>query len=196
MLERIKDFIKRHKKILLIILALLLIIFMIFFSRKTPNVSTEPVVQEKLTPGEDLISKGTVKASNLTDREKQSADISTTARTFTELYGTYSNQSNFLNIESVLPLLSAKYRSEMQNFLNKSRATYIQGEVYQGVTTSVLNVKVDSLDVNAGTGVVVVKTQRQESEGDRSNYTLKYQDIRITLIKFNNNWLVDNAEWL
>jgi len=191
-MSRIKEFLKKHKKIILILLAIILIIIVGFFSISKPK---ETVKTTSSILGSKLAEQPTIIKGSLTKEDKESSSASIIAKTFTEIYGSYSNQSNYSNTESVLPLLSASYKVEMSAFLKKSRATYIPASIYNGVTTVVINTKVESLNETSGLATILLKTQRKESTGTQANYTIKYQDIRLKLVKESDKWLIDSASW-
>jgi len=192
MLEHIKDFFRKYKKLILIILAIILLLIIIIFSipqkQETETTPTSTIRGSQLE--QPTIVKGTITKE---DKEKSSASV--VAKTFTEIYGSYSNQSNYLNLENSLSLLSASFKSEIQSLLTKSRASYASGASYEGVTTVVINITVESLDETTGKATLLLKTQRKESKGTQANFTIKYQDIRLNLVKESSVWLIDGANW-
>jgi hypothetical protein len=186
MLERIKFFLSNNKKIILIGAAVLLIIFFVIFS--IPAKKTEKPAEPAKVPGQ--------KKTELTEEDKAKSAISILGKNFAEIYGSYSNQGNYSNIESVLPLSSSKYRIELAQALNNYRASYQPGAKYEGVTTAAMSNALESLDLKTGVASLLVKTQRKFSKDTQSNYTIKYQDIRLDLVKEGELWLVNNAKWL
>ena len=190
----IKEFFRKHKKSILIGLAIILILLIVFFT--IPWEQKEEEAVKSPIRGAELAEQPTIVKGSITKKEAEQSSASIVAKNFTEIYGSYSNQSNYANIESSLPLLSASFKTQMSSLLTTSRASYTPASEYQGVTTIVISTTITEMDEAKGTALVLVKTQRKESVGTQANYTVKYQDIRLTLVKEGGVWLVDSAEWL
>lgn len=201
MFDRIKYFFQKYKRLLLLIAGILIIILIIIFSipwgqlfGKKKEAAPTPAAA---VPGKELATQAAaIQKKELTAEDKATASVAVVAKNFTEIYGSYSNQSDYSNLEAVLPLLSSRYRAEIAATLNNLRASYKPGATYEGTTTLVVGSATESLNDVAGTATVLVKTQRKISQGTQASYTVKYQDIRLNLIKEAGNWLVDNAKWL
>ena len=85
----------------------------------------------------------------------------------------------------------------MQSWADKYIATNRQADysgVYQGVTTHAISSETIDFDNAKGKADFLVHTQRVTQNNDVKP-VVTYQDITITFIKQNNNWLVDNAVW-
>ncbi|MFA5134126.1 MAG: hypothetical protein WC459_04975 [Patescibacteria group bacterium] len=195
MLERLKYFFSNYKKPILIVGSIILLAFFIIFS--IPKKKETPPPETKL-PGEEIVAAlSEVKKTELTEEEKEKNKIEIAGKSFAEFYGSYSNQSNYSNLESVLPLLTAGYKAEMSQALEGYRASYVPGEKYEGTTTKAMSLPVfESFDIKSGTATLVVKTQRRISKDTQANYTTKNQDIRLDFVKEGSLWLVDSAKWM
>ena len=194
MLAKLKEFLKKYKRLILIILAILLILIIGFFSLPAPK---KEVTSEKTIPGAALVQTAATVTTEASATEKAKSSITVVAKNFAEVYGSYSNQSNYENIETAMLLAAAKYKSALASLLSRYRASYQPAANYEGVTTTVISQpEVESLDETSGKAVVLVKTQRKESAGMQANYTIKYQNIRISLIKEKGDWVVDGSSWL
>lgn len=191
MLDRLKEFFKKYKKAILLIVAILLILVIIFFVLPAPK---QKVVSEKTIPGAGLVETAAAPAE-VSAEDKAKANIAVVAKNFAEIYGSYSNQSNYSNLEGALLLASASYRDALSTTLNQYRLSYQPAVEYQGVTTIAINALVESFNETTGKAVVTVKTQRKESSGMQSNYAVKYQDMRLSLVKEGGFWKVDGASW-
>lgn len=194
MLEKIKYFFSNNKKIILIAAAVLLIIVIVIFS--IPKKKPEKTVEPAKVPGQEIAAAPSIKKTELTDADKAASAISILGKNFAQIYGSYSNQSNYSNIESALPLASSKYRAELQQTLNNFRASYQPGAKYEGITTVAMSDMLENLDLKSGIASIVVKTQRKISTGTQTNYTIRYQDIRLEIVKEGDAWLVNSAKWL
>lgn len=196
MLDRLKEFIGKYKRWILIIAAVLLLGIIIFFSIPRGEKKQEAAVAPQATvTGQEIAESAPVVPMEATLAQKSESNMSAAAKSFVEIYGTYSNQSNYVNIEAVLPLASSRYRAELASTLQNFRASYRPGASYEGTTTVVLSKNMEKFNDAAGTATVLLKTQKQVSAGAQSNYTIKYQDIRVDLVKEGDQWLVDGAKW-
>lgn len=200
----------RRNKIIITVLAsaivalLILVILLWFLNRNGAGVGTESPnvnvgIQVPVTlPGAS--SADSLQPSAPAEEQNLEADIKAIASTFVERYGSYSNQSNFENLLSARSLMTIKFRAEVDSFVrqqdgfNPSDVTL--GAVYEGVTTNVINVKIEELDEDLGEATALVKTQRIASKVDSSNPRPYYQDIRITLEENSDGWKIDSAQWL
>lgn len=198
MFDRIKYFFINNKKLLLIILAVILILIIAFFTIPWGQLGKKKApapAPQALVPGKELVQNAPVVPTEATPEQKSESNILAAASSFAEIYGTYSNQSNYANIENVLPLASSQYRQELSASLSGLRASYKPGAAYEGTTTVVVNKTVEALNDAAGTATVLLQTQRKISQGTQANYTIKYQGLRLDLVKEGDSWLVDNAKW-
>lgn len=194
MFERIKQFFQRNKKIILIGLGIVLVLFIIIFS--IPGKKSQEIISTSTIRGVDIAEQPTIVKGEITKSDKEISSIKTVAKIFVEIYGSYSNQSNYANLEAALPLASISYKNEIQSLLKSKRASYQPGEVYEGVTTVVLNTVTEYLDEDKGMSTLLVKTQKKESQTTQANYKIKYQDIRLSLVKESGIWKVSKAEWI
>lgn len=121
------------------------------------------------------------------------ANLMKTAESFAARLGSYSNQSNFGNISQLKLYMTASMQSWADKYIAANQKTDYSG-VYQGVTTQAISAEIKNFDDAKGQADVLVHTQKITQSGSGSPVT-SYQDITITLIKQNNNWLVDNAVW-
>lgn len=111
-------------------------------------------------------------------------------RSFTERYGSFSNQNEFENLERLMIYMTAKLQKET-NQLIESQAG-VDNSVYYGVTTAVVSLSLEKLEGERA--VVMVSTRRRESkEGSSAN--VFSQTARMVLVKEGGEWLVDKFEW-
>jgi len=117
------------------------------------------------------------------------------ARSFVERYGSYSNQSDFENIEVLYPFMTDRMRAAAEASTAANRANRVPGSAdsYTGITTKALAIKVRSQTVSAAQ--VQVSTQRIESNIKTSSPRVYYQDIILTFEYKGGEWKVDEAEW-
>lgn len=181
---------------MLIIAAVLLVVIILFFSIPRRSQETPAPLPQASVAGQELVENAPPVPIEATPAQKSESNMLAAAKSFVEIYGTYSNQSNYLNIETALSLASSRYRAELAALLNNFRASYKPGAVYEGTTAVVVNRIIETFNDAAGTATVLLKTQKQESKGAQSSYTIKYQDIRVDLVREGDSWLVDGAKWI
>ena len=114
------------------------------------------------------------------------------ARMFLERYGSYSNQSNFENLEDLYPFMTARLRAAEEARVLKMRAALPAGAEYAGVSTKVVSVtllRADSISAQ-------VRAQTQRREQSANGQRTFYQAAELTLLKAGEAWKVDGVEWL
>lgn len=121
------------------------------------------------------------------------AGVEAVARSFTERYGSYSNQSNFQNIEDLYPFMTASMRVSAEAFVAGERARQSSDALsYSGITTKVLNVKV--LSQSATDARLVLTTQRTESKTGVAP-RVYYQDAELVMKYARSQWNAGALVW-
>lgn len=120
----------------------------------------------------------------------QVQSVMAVARTFAERYGSYSSDSNFINLTELEPLSTSQLTAELERL--KAAADFSQG--FYGVSSKTLKVELAELDEAGGTAEVKVNLQREEVKQNNQPF-IYYQDIVLSLIKSGDNWLINQAEW-
>lgn len=142
--------------------------------------SSAPIPKEPLGPVKDA---------------KIEANMKAIASTFAERWGSYSNEGNFSNVETMGNLITIKMRAYLNSLKVQPNTASSTQQVYYGITTKALSVVIKDYDETIGQANVVVTTQRQEAKVNTVNLSTYYQDLNIKLVKSNNIWQVDFAEW-
>ena len=144
------------------------------------SVATVPVVVKKNVPpaSSDTIAQTTLESE---------------AKSFAERLGSYSNQSNFANITDLKLQMTTSMQAWADKYISTNQQAAYSGH-YQGVTTHAISDEVKNFNATAGQAEILVHTQKISTNATSSPVTT-YQDITITFVKQNNNWLVDNAAW-
>lgn len=199
-------------KITLIIFFGLVIIFGLvwyfFFNQgqeaQVNDILNQPTSNNQASlPANNEVTGNNVNVSNpigttpaVSSAEKTKDTLSKMAGSFTERFGSYSNQSNYTNFEDLYDFMTSDMRSWAQNMVaelrDKNTAT---ADLYYGLTTKSLSSKVTSFDEASGQAEVLVKTQRREATGTTSNARIYYQDMIIKMVNENGIWKVDGAFW-
>lgn len=128
--------------------------------------------------------------------DKTQDTLVTLAVPFVERFGTYSNQSNFDNLTSLLPFMTPAMQSWAQEKIDKAQKEAFN-PLYTGTTTKALSYSITSVSDGAfeGSAEIKVETQRKESVGSPANAKVYNQDIIVKLVKRGDVWLIDSATW-
>ncbi|TSC55583.1 MAG: hypothetical protein G01um101418_838 [Parcubacteria group bacterium Gr01-1014_18] len=118
-----------------------------------------------------------------------------TARVFVERYGSYSNASNFQNIEDVLYLATDSMRAFLERTLEQYRAGAVAGAEYSGMSTVVLSWDELTEESSENRHMFRVHTQRSKSIGSLDNVSSFYQDSKVVVLRQEAVWKVDSAYW-
>ncbi|MBI4098476.1 MAG: hypothetical protein HY437_00390 [Candidatus Magasanikbacteria bacterium] len=169
--------------VLSMVVVIVVVIFVVRFARRG-DLGGEAV---KPTPAQitGTSSDGVVVPPK--DFDKQA--VESLARLFVERIGSYSNQSNFQNLDDVAGLMTPRARTWADG-LKKTQDT---SAGYRGVTTKALTA--ETIDWKPReTARVRIATQRQE-ERDSAAPQLQYQDAEVRLVFQDDSWLVDEIVW-
>lgn len=117
------------------------------------------------------------------------------AVSFAERYGSFSNQSDFGNLESVLPYMTASFQGRTNFFITAERTKHRDTSVYYALTTRNSKVTTVTFDAEGTDAVFLVVASRSEAIGSPVNVRHYEESLRVTLKKESGVWRVDNAVW-
>jgi len=128
-------------------------------------------------------------------REWNEDDFKQIARPFAERFGSYSNQSDYGNIEDLRRMMSSSMKEWADDHVaNLRNNVKYSGEFYGIITRAFLEPQINNFDPSLGQVEVLVSTQREETSS-LSQPKIFDQKIKITFIKESGEWLVDKAVW-
>lgn len=113
-------------------------------------------------------------------------------RSFTERYGSFSNQNEFENLNRLLTYMTPRLQQSTQEFMASQALKQSSKDPYYGVTTDVVTITIQSQEDKRA--VVLVDTRRRESR-EGQNTTVYSQSAKMVLVKQQGEWLVDKFEW-
>ncbi|MEK7105321.1 MAG: hypothetical protein AAB865_01405 [Patescibacteria group bacterium] len=177
---------------ILVIIAIILILF--FWPRDNQTPTPTPTANQQTNTAVTNTAP-TTPPRIITPEEKAEASAATVAKIFVERFGSYSSESEAVNLEDLLPLATASYALDLQQQIDRLRAAGPSADYY-GVSTRVISTTSVSLDEPAGRATFDVVTQREEARGSVGNTSVRYQTIQIQLKEIEEAWLVDGASWL
>lgn len=169
-----------------VLVALAILLFVLFTrnDEETPTGTDTPVVRDAApviphVDPEDIPEQHVVSAT-------------TVGRIFVERFGSFSSESRYENIDDVMTLATDKLQSRLEDLAETVRRE--QGGDYYGVSTRIITVKAEvTTETNAR---LLITTQREEAIANPGNTSVRYQDIRVELVKEGDHWLVDAFTWL
>lgn len=186
----------RRNKIIIVVAAVLVALLIIFglvwwLGGRGP---VTPATNQAGEP-ERLPVTSVNKPPSLVKAPDVEASLKAVASTFTERFGSYSNQGSFGNLEDLRGLLTVKMRGTIDSLIAEQRAKIVDSSTYYGITTQALVVTITSFDESLGRAAVTVNTQRSESKGSTVNPRIFYQKIDLKLAKVSDSWKIDEAVW-
>lgn len=190
---------KRNKIIIfsgIIFVVILLIILIIWLtSRDQQEPLTPPADPSKINIPVVLPQSSAVKTSPAVPPSEASlaASLKSTAMSFTERFGSYSNEGNFNNLNDLRAVMTLKMNAWVDNYIASQQSA--KNESYYGVTTIAISSKIVTLSKELGQADILVSTQRQATKGSTINPRVTYQDLEIELVNTNDGWKVDSAQW-
>jgi uncharacterized protein YpmS len=129
------------------------------------------------------------------NREWDEDDFRQIARPFAERFGSYSNQSDYRNIDDLKIFMTEKMKDWADDYVRGLReSSPIEQEFYGVTTKSLLEPQILSFDLAGSKVEVSLTVQREEIffSGEKNIFS---QDIKIVFVKQNGEWLVDGAFW-
>ena len=123
-------------------------------------------------------------------------DLMRMAGSFTERFGSYSNQSNFSNIVDLKIFMSKRMKKWADTFIANELQKGTVNDIYYGIVTKAVAHEVLELDDYVGEASILVKTRRREATSSTSNVSQVFdQSIIINFVKELGAWKVDSANW-
>lgn len=140
-----------------------------------------------------LIAVETPVVSPLPEKEKQAFSAQSLALAFVERFGSFSNQSNFLNFKELFSTMTETMSVWVEKtYLPKLKKEYPAAGFFYSISTKtgtaeIIEQKDDSMKIK----ITAVRKETREGKGEQEFL----QDIILELKKKNNNWLIDGAYW-
>ena len=191
--------------VIVIVIIIVIILLLSFFRSgpvEGPDITNQPLTNTGLPevgPGEPLGISVPLSIVNppevKTTAEKRETDLVRMAMPFVERFGSYSNHSNYKNIEELMIYMSKDMKAWAEDHIKKNRSSKQDTSIYFGLTTEALSAQVENFDNEVGSAKIKVSSQRKESSGSASNAKLYYQDILVSFVRESGAWKVDSAYW-
>lgn len=117
------------------------------------------------------------------------------ASSFAERYGSYSNQTDYDNLESLLVFMTTSFATTTKTYVAAERAKHRDTSIYYGISTRATAVKTQSLEEPRGEAAFLVSTFRKETIGAAGNVTSFQEDALINFEREAGVWRVDRVIW-
>ncbi len=200
---------KKQLIIMLSIVGVLLIVVGFLMLRPSPPKETSIIPPLSVRGGEVGLLEGNnspqpsltlregekEKANSLkaaTPEQQDAAAVSALARSFAELFGTYSSERGaFYGVP-----LSSLSTSSFQDWFKTSWpkvAAGIVGKTYQSFTARALSVKLVTHDPVSGKANAEVMIQQEQVVGQARS--VQYRTLVVEAVRQNKQWLIDRASW-
>lgn len=124
-----------------------------------------------------------------------SVTVGRLAMSFVERYGSYSNQSDYGNLENLYPFMTEAFATATKAFILGERRKGADTSIYFGVTTHAVSFTVGGFDEKLGTASFTVATTRQESVGAGSNKRQYDQNALVTMANIGGAWKISGLTW-
>ncbi|MFH1236521.1 MAG: hypothetical protein V1685_06350, partial [Parcubacteria group bacterium] len=153
-----------------VVLLAIVIVFVagLFFSGlflfRASKQSTPPQNVSVNTPVSNTVNISPPQADQT---KKEAIDRARLATNFAERYGTYSNESDFKNIESMYDAMTESFRGEVAQFVESARKNLSAPGSYYGTLTRVRSIEKE-LAISETVVEYLIMTQRVEETGDAS----------------------------
>ena len=112
--------------------------------------------------------------------------------TFAERYGSFSSEGNYVNIIDLTPMITERYRRELEALVARER-TKSPSSAFSSTQTQVIRADVQLANDAATRGTVQVTTQRTSRENGAERTFAQVLDLDV--LKTSGGWLVDRGVW-
>ena len=191
--------------VLIIFIGLIVLISIIYFmffygigAEVTPEEkekAVQPILPTSTTQPTMDKPKAVFEAKQPGPVEIKQTDLKQLAASFTERFGSYSNQSDYGNIRDLKIFMSVKMQTWADDFVSKSRIEKGETSVYSGIITKAIAQEVRQFNETAGQAEILIKTRRKPTSGTADDAETYYQDIIIKFVFEKEEWKVNSAEW-
>lgn len=201
---------RRAKIVITIIVVLLLALLAAFFL--IPSPPAEPVINEAPVdtnqPVNGTLPGGGGQNFNLNVSQPpvnvpvtlppvldDRLSLRNTAKSFAELFGSFSSEGNYQNIVDAEYYMSDSVIAWAEQYVAEQRAKPRSGEFFGTTTRVIFEPDVREFDLEGGTAQVVVNTRRIETGATIGSQNVYYQDITLDFIRAGNEWKVNRFTW-
>lgn len=156
----------------------------------TNNQTTNSTVKtNQNTNGTTTTPVDTPEIKELTDTQM----LDQLAKSFTERYGSFSNQNDYENLLNLKIYMTKRMQEEVDEFVEESAQDDVEVEDYYGITTKILTIKQVSLE--GSKAMYQITAQRNEAQGLTGANKTYTQGANIEFKKADAQWKVHKFTW-
>ncbi|MCX6744332.1 MAG: hypothetical protein NTX82_02300 [Candidatus Parcubacteria bacterium] len=196
--------------ILLLLIAAILIYLYLFYFKPGPvteNVNINQNTNQAVLPiapattsfnntnASVLMDIEATTGGNQANNQNEQNNAILIATSFTERFGSYSNQSDYRNFQELDQFMTTTVKEWVSQYVAGLKKDHADTNVYYAIETKAISTQVNSFDDVAGFAQILIKTQRQEFNNTITNPSISYQDMLLELVRENNQWKVRGAYW-
>ncbi len=149
---------------------------------------TEEEVTTNINVAEEVVEEAESKEMDEEDFVQQ------LAKSFTERYGSFSNQNDYENLLDLKIYMTNKMQKEVDEFIEANKAEEGEEQAYYGITTKVLTL--NKLSLEDDKGEYNVSCQRKEAKGLEGGSRTYTESAKIEFKKVDGQWKVHSFTWL
>lgn len=127
-------------------------------------------------------------------READAEAVKKIAMSFAERFGSFSNHSNYSNLEDLKIFMTKNMGEWSDGYLAAIRKEKSSTGEYYGVITKAVSASVSKFDNVQGQAEVLVITRRQETKGNNVGAYFD-QQLVLKMAKEGGVWKADSASW-
>lgn len=179
-----------------------IILYFTFFKKDETStiIETPPIQTGKLEESAIVALDNLPQNPQVYDISKEeehifnATDLTKRAKAFAEIFGSYSNQSNYDNFKRAEIFMTKSFSEWVTSYVEQLRENAPSYESYYGISTRALTADLQSFDDELGKAEINISTERKESSATE-NLEPYLQNILLRFLKVNGEWLVDAAYW-
>ncbi len=196
--------------IFIVIVGLVIILLIIYFflwkkapttiveTPTTPEVGGQLPTTEEIgttTPSDKPRNYQQYNAASEPEHKLNANDLGKISMSFAERFGSFSNQSNYGNFTDLKILMTDSMKTWADKYVADLKSQPQNNNSYYGVITKAITFEVKKYDDAVGQAEILVSTQRRESTEKINGGTPYSQNLTLSLVKVNGEWLFDKAYW-
>jgi len=199
---------KKKISFLIMAIALLMIAVVVWLVIKNKNEGAVPLIVDEqgneittttepintTTPGTAPRDYRKFDISKEPKTEQDAEAVKKIAMAFAERFGSFSNQSNYSNIEDLQIFMTKSMGDWAEGYLSELKKEKNNNGEYYGIITKAISAEVENFDKTKGEAEIVVMTRRQETKGNNVG-TYYNQELTLKMAKDGSVWKADSASW-
>jgi len=177
------------RKLIIIIVILILIggITWFFISKKSQPTSENKNILNQLVNQENTADQNqtTTEIPAPIAEDSLKIDLTNQARSFIERYGSYSTDSNYENLQELLPKMAQPLKTETELRIKKGVKNDMAVGNFLGLTTKVISINLDKFTPDSE---AIFSAEIQEQAAHPGQTDISYKTVKLTFVKSADEW--------